>query len=107
MIWTASDGFLESADGSSTIVKGFLSEASVLKSQEADSMQANALRRLLGGGFWDGLSKIADRASELVKIGAPLVKAGMDAHKIYKELKKEKGGAAPQAHLSIAGRLKA
>ena len=68
-------GFFESHGGSSRIIKAPLNEADVISASAVNPMGKQRLERMVGGGFFDKIGSVLNKASHIYGLTKPYVSA--------------------------------
>ena len=68
-------GFFESQGGSSRIIRAPLNEADVISAPTVGILGKQCMERMVGGGFFDKISSIVNKAADIYKSSKPIVSA--------------------------------
>ncbi len=68
-------GFFESQGGSSRIIHAPLNEADVISAPTVGILGKQRMERMVGGGFFDKISSIVNKAADIYKNSKPIVSA--------------------------------
>jgi hypothetical protein len=68
-------GFFESHGGASRIIRAPINEADVINAQSIGAVGKQRLERMVGGGFWDKISSVINKASDIYKDTKPALSA--------------------------------